>query len=248
MLSFRTIEEASVGLFRYAMHGKKVRFRVRSRYGCYKTQRMIFKLMASDAGTGRQGDFWDAEINGILYDSFDNEKKSNGWYYATLHRQQGKKDFAKMKKANKIMKAAEARIKESAHSDYEIIRAVNDYLVALVEYDYDDHLRSHYYWTAFINHSVQCDGYAGAFYKMLRDLGVGCRMIYSEDHAFNLVRCDGRWYWSDCCWSDGGEVSDDQWFLKGEKHFPLEGHHLPTMKYRKQLKSYNISYEDYSTV
>ena len=92
-------------------------------------------------------------------------------------------------------------------TDFEKIRAVYDWLTTQVVYDAatayssDTYLvkeQAYYLEGVFLNRCAVCDGKAKACALLLNMLGIPC---YREtgvseggDHAWNVVRLDGRWY------------------------------------------------------
>ncbi len=51
-----------------------------------------------------------------------------------------------------------------------------------------------------------CQGYALAYYRLCRELGLSVRFVYSDPHegchAWNLVQVGGKYYYVDCTWDD----------------------------------------------
>ncbi len=93
-------------------------------------------------------------------------------------------------------------------SDYEKVRAVYDYVYAHVSYD-TVHRKNTYYhlkstaYGALRYGTATCQGYAVLMYRLLREAGVGVRIITGyageaggeqEYHAWNIVRIDGLYY------------------------------------------------------
>lgn len=110
-------------------------------------------------------------------------------------------------------------------TDYEIIKAVHDYLCKKADYDYNaiaygnsllfnyDYAYSAY--GALVKGSCVCQGYAEAFYRMCKELGYNCRFVSSDPnegcHAWNIIQLDGKYYFVDCTWDD--EMGTDDYFL-----------------------------------
>lgn len=135
-------------------------------------------------------------------------------------------------------------------SDYEIAKALHDYLVLNVEYDhnwmagiYNGEIRpaeSGIYYP-LMKYKATCGTYADA-YKCLLDLaGVPCEKVrgdsdgtdeiaaaldyrYGVSHAWNIVQIDGEWYHVDVTWDDlGGDDICYDYFLKSDEM--LRGHY-----------------------
>lgn len=108
--------------------------------------------------------------------------------------------------------------------NYTKTKAVHDYIVENIRYDYD--LKKFSAYNAIINNNVVCNGFAAITYKMLRDLGVDTRCItgYStgQYHAWNIVKINSYYYnldntWDSCDYEYG--YSSDSWFLKNNSDF-----------------------------
>ena len=120
-------------------------------------------------------------------------------------------------------------LKDGSKSDYEKVKAIHDYLVENVEYDYDTYYGTTTgYWGtytgygALVKHLAVCQGFASAFYRLCLEAGIDARMISSRDlgHEWNIVQLDGLYYLMDCTWDENTET--DSYFLRGKYDF--EGH------------------------
>lgn len=111
-------------------------------------------------------------------------------------------------------------------TEYEKVRAIHDYLVVHVDYDYDNLAADTLPDTAFTKegalllHSAVCEGYARAFSWLCARAGIEELLVYGtaddgsvvQSHAWNQVRIDGEWYNVDVTWDDplmNGEVITD---------------------------------------
>lgn len=103
-------------------------------------------------------------------------------------------------------------------TDYEKILYVYDSLVNQVEYDQTASDNQNIY-SVFAGKRSVCAGYAKATQYLLERLGVFCTYVTGtawngQAHAWNLVSCDGDYYYVDTTWGDpvfqaeeGGEAS-----------------------------------------
>lgn len=110
-----------------------------------------------------------------------------------------------------LLDQAVASIDVTGMSDYEIVCAVNQYLMDTVYYpDAEPYAPiTHTAYGAFANGEAVCEGYACAAKLMLNKYGILCDIQVGEcyeggGHAWNLVQLDGQWYqlditWNDCC-------------------------------------------------
>lgn len=132
------------------------------------------------------------------------------------------------KAANEAAAAVEKQLGLSGlSSDYARIKAVHDYLVKNVKYDYSG--QNHSLYDALVLKKSVCDGYSLAMYKMLNDVGIPCRMITGigngDNHAWNVVYLEGKWYQLDATWDanayeQGVPSQSHEFFLKGTRNFP----------------------------
>ena len=90
-------------------------------------------------------------------------------------------------------------------TDFEKVMTVHDYMVLNYEYDYT---YSNYSITIMTNKKGVCMSYALAFKHVMNELGIECLYVASGeedmDHAWNLVKIDGKWYHIDLTWDDPG--------------------------------------------
>jgi len=105
-------------------------------------------------------------------------------------------------------------IKVTATSDYEIELAVHDYIVGSSTYDRDaisalekPKKNSENPYGILINKTGICLGYTTTFQLFMDMAEIPCKTIYAEDddgdeHAWNQVEIDGKWYYVDCTWDD----------------------------------------------
>lgn len=117
------------------------------------------------------------------------------------------------KEANKIVES----IISSNMSEYERVKAIHDWIVINVQYDYAGLNSNTLPKTAYnadgalCYKSAVCQGYAEAFQLLCAKAGVQAYMMYGEagnsvdgwqSHAWNVVRINGEWYQVDCTWDD----------------------------------------------
>ena len=110
------------------------------------------------------------------------------------------------------------------YTDYEKEAAVVSYLINSCQYDYDlfgDYLsgsitnyEGFYAIGALINNKAVCSGYAEACQVLFDSIGIECHTITSRelDHAWNVVKIDGKYYQLDVTWIDCNDISDFSFF------------------------------------
>lgn len=86
-------------------------------------------------------------------------------------------------------------------SDYAKVKAAYDYVRGHVSYIGTKTPIYHTCYSALINGKATCQGYALLFYRLVRELGVPCRVLMGTDanaHTYNIVQMDGgAWYYVD---------------------------------------------------
>lgn len=85
-------------------------------------------------------------------------------------------------------------------SDYAKIKAAYNYVRDHVSYIGTTTPIYHTCYSALINRKATCQGYALLFYRLVRELGIPCRVLMGVDanaHTYNIVQLDGAWYYVD---------------------------------------------------
>ena len=128
-------------------------------------------------------------------------------------------------------------------NNYNKIMQAHDWLVDNVEYGTEKSGNNAYnIYGTFEVKSVVCEGYAETFKYIMDDIGIPCVLVSgtatnsegtTENHEWNYVQIDGKWYGLDATWDDpiisgGGKLTKSlkyKYFLKGSEvmnknHFP----------------------------
>lgn len=106
-----------------------------------------------------------------------------------------------------------AGIKADA-SDYDKILYVFEYIVNTVDYDLGAEDNQNIY-SVFAHRRSVCAGYSKATQYLLERLGVFCTYVPGvarggESHAWNLVLCEGDYYYVDTTWGDPVFLNSEQ--------------------------------------
>lgn len=121
-------------------------------------------------------------------------------------------------------------------SDYDVVKALHDYLVTHCDYDYRVDIGnmpfvSHQAEGALLEGTAVCSGYAKAYEILLDAAGIPNETItgYAGGyHAWNLVQVDGQWYHVDTTWDDpttrGGDYIRYTYFLKSDRVMVSRSH------------------------
>lgn len=138
-----------------------------------------------------------------------------------------------------------AAIITTSMSDYQKVKAIHDYLVNNVDYDYENLTNNtlpDYVYTpagALIYESAVCQGYAEAFCVLAHKAGIYCRMATGTadgiSHAWNIVKIGNYWYHVDATYDDplmnGSVVTDGsnisyEYFLLSDSELASRGSHI----------------------
>ncbi|MCD8108341.1 MAG: hypothetical protein LUE20_10350 [Oscillospiraceae bacterium] len=106
-----------------------------------------------------------------------------------------------------------AQFYSAGMSDYEIVLAAHDYIATHVTYDMDEFNligsakeESSTPYGALIYGEAICMGYTTTFQLMMDMIGVESIIVNGssdgEEHAWNMVFVDDKWYHVDCTWDD----------------------------------------------
>lgn len=145
-----------------------------------------------------------------------------------------------------VVDAAIASCVTDGMSDYEIAKALHDYLALNNEYDmryYSGGMPriSYTAYGALVNRTSVCAGYALAYERLMDQVGIPCEyvtgMTTRGSHAWNIIQIDGEWYHVDVTWDDPTPDREGyvryKYFLKSDKamsrdHVSWEASHTCT--------------------
>ena len=98
---------------------------------------------------------------------------------------------------------------------------IHDRLCLGCEYDYQFNDISYTMYGALVNGSAVCDGYTKAYSYLLRQVGIESRACVSFDinHAWNLIKIDGKYYHVDVTWDDLAWTSGSRGVEGGVRHY-----------------------------
>ena len=115
-------------------------------------------------------------------------------------------------------------------TNYEKVKGAYDWITENVQYDFDNEDNDEYQlchstYAAIVQKNAVCQGYATLYYRMMLELGVDCRYVRGtagyveiEDHAWNIVYLDGKYYNMDPTW-DRDLMGHYRMFLCTESYF-----------------------------
>ena len=144
-------------------------------------------------------------------------------------------------------------------SDYEKIKAIYEYVCKNVTYaqsavdgtyapDSPEYNRAYSAYGALCCGEATCQGFSTAIYRLMLEAGIDCRLIAGDDHGWNIVALDGKYYLVDATWdSDHWRATGEfAWFLKGSASFRDNGHREWNFYTSDDYAKYNIPELDYS--
>lgn len=121
----------------------------------------------------------------------------------------------------------------SSWTDMEKALYLNDYFARNCAYDTT--FASDMIYTAYgviVDKSAVCQGYALAYYELAEQLGIPCQLITSDsiNHAWNMVKINGKYYQMDVTWDDPvydmiGQVWHT-YFMKSTKYLKADADHF----------------------
>lgn len=98
-------------------------------------------------------------------------------------------------------------------SDYEKSKVLHDRLIDAVTYI--DTANDQNAYGALVEGKAVCNGYARAYQHLMKEVGIPAWYVRGVSanpstgaqigHAWNLVKLDGKWYYTDVTWDDQGE-------------------------------------------
>lgn len=164
----------------------------------------------------------------------------------------------------RINNVRQAVLENKQDNVYDNIKMVHDYLVDTIEYD-NGAVRSNTYniYGALVNNECVCEGYAKSFKYLMDALDIPCTLVIGkaknsagaiENHAWNYVQIDDKWYAVDCTWDDPviigfGSVDKTRkykYFLVGENEINKD--HMPNGQFTEGGKVFEypeLSIENY---
>jgi hypothetical protein len=75
----------------------------------------------------------------------------------------------------------------------EKIQLIHDWICDNIKYSKNDSLGNSVY-QALITHETKCMGYSLLFYMLAKSSGLDVHIVTSVDHAWNMIKLDGKWY------------------------------------------------------
>lgn len=194
-------------------------------------QKILNKVFEYDInGAPNEGDYlyWH-----MRYMQWTNpSKNSDGTYTIRLgfrYRTTAAEEKFVTQKVNAIVSGL--NLKSPALNDYQKVRAIYDYIMSIIEYDYyhyeNDQTYNYMYTTyeALNSGFAVCQAYATLFYRLSEEAGISARVICGNDdakgsptHGWNIVKIGSYYYNLDATWDDS-DTPTHVYFLKNMADF-----------------------------
>ncbi len=159
-------------------------------------------------------------------------------YYVTLEQKNS---------ADRSVKSTVSSLGLKGKSDYEKIKLIYRSICQNVDYDMDYDPLAFSLYGGLVRKKAVCQGCALAFYALAKEAGLNVGIVcgtatengFEINHAWNVVKLNGAYYYLDPTW-DLGEESYS-WFMKGASAFMKGNAHKADSH-----NNYRVSSSDYS--
>lgn len=232
--SYGTIEDAAAYL-RGKMVARKEEVSIRVASSKDTAMKDVRKILAKvyeydENGSPKEGDYlyW----HSYYMEWTDPQKNSDGTY--TIHfwfyyRTTAEEEKYVDKKVKSII--SNLNLKSSSLSEYQKVRAIYDYIMKIIEYDYyhyeydQSYMPMYTAYEALNSGYAVCQAYATLFYRLCEEVDIKARVICGIDdangsptHGWNIVKIGNDYYNLDATWDDG-DVPTHIYFLKNMNDF-----------------------------
>lgn len=144
-------------------------------------------------------------------------------------------------------------------TDEDIIIPVYQYLMTNMTYDtesYNKHQNglddavsdlSYTAYAAATKKMAVCTGFASLMYRILLDKGIDCRLLNSDTHCWNAVKCEGKWYECDVTSDLQDSTRNMAHLLKGSRTMNASMYiwKYSKMPFYDEIKEYDWADDDY---
>ncbi|MGN1480309.1 leucine-rich repeat protein [Porcipelethomonas sp.] len=108
----------------------------------------------------------------------------------------------------------------SSMSDLEKAKALHDWVLNKVDYDYDNTIatKNHVDSSIFLNDTTVCEGFARGYVLLMNAAGIETKKVGNTDHVWNIVNIGNLYFHIDCCWDEGNENTSNKYkyFMKSD--------------------------------
>jgi len=119
-------------------------------------------------------------------------------------------------------------------TDLDTILQIQKCVCELTVYNYDASNRivseeiskSQSGYSCFVMNKTVCSGYAHAIQLLCNYFDIDSTILYSSNHAWNLVKCDDNWYQIDSTWADQNSGIYYGYFMKSYSEYMSDSSHI----------------------
>lgn len=177
----------------------------------------IFSKVIAHDGNGSHGDY-------LNYNRLDYTYQYTHWTVSGLYlfkftydsRTSAEQESALQSKIDSIISSLSLDEK----NDYQKVLAIYSWITSHITYDNsvnENTSKADLCYTAYkaaINGSSVCEGVSLLFYRLCLDAGLDCRIVSSDNHAWNIVKVGDSYYNADATWDLGVNPSSYRYFLQ----------------------------------
>ena len=208
----------------------------------------VLSHLYDETSSPKQGDYLYWNSSGLEGNGIVRKTESGDWLYTIslnlTYRSTAAQEAMIDEEIADLLSSTGAIGSRDLKDNYSKALAIYDYEIDYYEYVIGD--TNHSTFSAIINNQTVCQGYATAFYRLSRTLGMNSRVIASTTHGWNIVKIDDYYYLVDATWGDNPGY-EEVFFLKGSDNFPSTGDHTAKDAYTNASfrATYPISSADY---
>lgn len=179
----------------------------------------MIELAVGETDNSAEGDYLRKSIKEVVCNrSLDNQRCYFS-YFVTYNTTAEQEKYVTDKVADIIKD-----LNINSLDDYNKAAAIYNYIIQNVDYEYES--EEDEYFTAYgalKEGKAVCQGYAQLFYRIAKDAGLSCRMVFgttTDAHAWNIVEVDGLYYLCDATYDVFcSSIDDCNYFMKGSQDF-----------------------------
>lgn len=179
----------------------------------------MLELAVEETDNSAEGDYLRKSLKEIVCNRSCDDQRCYFSYFVTYNTTAEQEEYVSRRSAEVLRS-----LNIDSLDDYGKIVAIYDYIITNVDYQHDSNEDK--YFTAYgalKEGKAVCQGYAQLFYRLARDAGLSCRMIFgktTDAHAWNIVAVDGLYYLCDATYDVFcSSIEDCNYFMKGTLDF-----------------------------
>lgn len=241
--------DEAVAYVREKMKSREYECSVTLPTGSYKSgseaMKGVLLKAVSETDKGNEGDYIRFAVKSYNYGYDDSKRGVYTVYYRFTYYSTAEEEKA----VDAALEAAESMLDYKDRSDYEKVYVAYDYVTSCAVYAKkfeNDRIFTPY--GAIIDKNCVCQGFSLLLYRMLKDMGVDCRILSGtsggERHTWNIARIGDRYFFLDPTWDSSVGGKKGFFFLKGSADFDeysSDNEHIPVYEYEGFFPDYGSS-------